>query len=128
MQTINFFMPVNLETGHPTFQQPALWIGRAIITQETDYDDDDQPFMVDVAEITDLFFLSDALADTERARRTELPHNSMNGQIFLFKLKQAAVLAYHKPEFQQVEMPDEDYSWRVCDVKAMSDAINPAKP
>ena len=55
--TINFFMPVNLQTGHPTFQQPALWIGRAIIKQEIDYDDDDQPFTVDVAEIIDLFFL-----------------------------------------------------------------------
>lgn len=107
MQTVNFFMPVNLETGHPTFQHHARWIGRAIITQETDYDDDDQPFMVDVAEITDLFFLSDALADTERARRVELPDGSFYGLIFRYKLQQAAVLAYHKPEFQAVHIPDE---------------------
>ncbi len=110
MQTINFFMPVNLETGHPKFQQPALWIGRAIITQETDYDDNDQPFMVDIAEITDLFFLSDALADTERARRVELPNPELGGRAgfsFRYKLQQAAVLAYHKPEFQAVHIPDE---------------------
>ena len=46
MQTVNFFMPVNLETGHPTFEHQARWIGRATITQETDYDDNDQPFSV----------------------------------------------------------------------------------
>ena len=110
MQTIYFFMPVNLETGHPSFQQPALWIGQAIITQETDYDDQDQPFTVDQAEITDLFFLPDALADTERARRVELPSPVLGGTAgfsFRYKLQQAAVLAYHKPEFQAVHIPDE---------------------
>jgi len=107
MQIVNFFMPVNLETGHPSFQQPALWIGRAIIKQEIDYDDDDQPFTVDVAEIIDLFFLPDALADTERANRVELPRLSIPGKVFMYKIEQAAVLAYHKPEFQAVHMPGE---------------------
>ncbi len=107
MQIVNFFMPVNLETGHPSFQQPALWIGRANITQETDYDDQDQPFTVDVAEIIDLFFLPDALADTERASRVELPRLSIPGKVFMYKIEQAAVLAYHKPQFQAVHIPDE---------------------
>lgn len=107
MQIVNFFMPVNLETGHPTFQQPALWYGRAIITQETDYDDRDQPFTFDVAEITDLFFLPSAGADIKTARRVELPDNSKNGQTFRFKLQQAAITAYHNPALQPAEMPDE---------------------
>lgn len=113
MQTVNFFMPVNIETGHPTFQQQALWIGRAIITQETDYDDQDQPFSVDQAEITDLFFLPYALMDTQRARRVELPDGSRAGYTFRYRLEQAAILAYHRPEFQQVEMPDEQETVRL---------------
>lgn len=108
MQTVNFFMPVKLETGHPTHKLPALWIGRAIIRQETDYDDNDQPFNVDQAEITDLFFLPDALMDTQRARRVEHPDNSLAGYTFRYRLEQAAILAYHKPEFQQIEMPDDE--------------------
>lgn len=107
MQTVNFFMPVNIETGHPTFHQPALWLGRAIITQETDYDDQDQPFTVDVAEITDLFYLPYAGADIKTARRVELPDNSKAGQTLRFKLQQTAIDDYHNPTLQPVEMPDE---------------------
>lgn len=107
MQTVNFFMPVNIETGHPTFHQPALWLGRAIITQETDYDDQDQPFTVDVAEITDLFYLPYAGADIKTARRVELPDNSKAGQTLRFKLQQAAIDDYHNPTLQPGEMPDE---------------------
>lgn len=107
MQTVNFFMPVNLETGHPTFEQQARWIGRAIITQETDYDDQDQPFSVDQAEITDLFFLPDAGADIKMARRVELPDNSNHGYLFRYRLQQEAITAYHHPALQPAEMPDE---------------------
>lgn len=107
MQTVTFFMPVNLETGHPTFQQPALWIGRAIITQETDFDDQDQPFNVDKAEITDLFFLPDAGADITAAFRKELPNDSFDGQMFSSRLESAAITAYHNPGLQPGEMPDE---------------------
>ena len=114
MQTVNFFMPVNLETGHPAFQQPALWIGRAIITQETDYDDDDRPFTVDVAEVTDLFFLPYAgAADIKTARRVELPDGSFAGQMFRSRLESAAITAYHNPTLQPGEMPDEQETVRL---------------
>lgn len=106
MQTVNFFMPVNIETGHPTFHQPALWLGRAIITQETDYDDQDQPFTVDVAEITNLFFTL-ATDGITRARRVEIPNPSYKGQMFLSRLREAAIAAYHNPKLQPAEMPDE---------------------
>ena len=105
--TVNFFMPVNFETGHPTFEQPALWLGRAVITQETDYDDNDQPFQVDVAEVTDLFLLPYAGADIRTARRVELPGNSKDGYTFRYRLEQAAITAYHNPTLQPAEMPDE---------------------
>jgi len=105
--TVNFFMPVNIETGHPTFEEQARWLGRAIITQETDYDDQDQPFTVDVAEITDLFYLPYAGADIKTARRVELPDNSKAGQTLRFKLQQAAIDDYHNPTLQPGEMPDE---------------------
>lgn len=116
MTTINFFMPVNLETGHPNFVQPALWIGRAIITHETDYDDNDQPFTVDMAEITDLFYLPYAGADIKTARRVELPHPSLEGKAgytFRYKLERAAILAYHNPQLQPAEMPDESETVRM---------------
>lgn len=107
MQTVNFFMPVNLETGNPNFIQPALWIGRATITQEIDYDDLDQPFNVDRAEITDLWFLPYAGADVKTARGVELPDNSNAGYTFRYRIEQAAITAYHNPAFQPTEMPDE---------------------
>lgn len=107
MQTVNFFMPVKLATGHPTFEQQARWIGRAIITQETDYNDQDQPFTVDVADITDLFFLPYAGADINTAMRVELPDGSRAGYTFRYRLEQAAILAYHNPRLQPAEMPDE---------------------
>lgn len=106
-QTLNFFMPVNLETGHPTHKLSALWIGRAIITQETDYDDQDQPLTVDKAEVTDLFFLPYAGADIKTARRVELPDSSRAGLAFRYRLEQAAITAYHNPKLQPAEMPDE---------------------
>lgn len=113
MQAVTFFMPVNLETGHPTFEQPALWLGRAVITQETDYDDNDQPFQVDVAEVTDLFFLPYAGADIRTARRVELPDGSKAGHTFRYKLEQAAITAYHNPALQPAEMPDEPETIRL---------------
>ena len=140
MQTVNFFMPVNLETGHPTFQQQALWIGRAIITQETDYDDQDQPFSVDQAEITDLFFLPYAGADTKTARRVELPDNSNHGYLFRHRLQQEAITAYHHPALQPGEMPDDELQNKSCSNPCSpsdfyhggkcdkNGCINPAKP
>lgn len=110
---INFFMPVTLETGHPAFQQPALWIGRAIITQEVDYDENDYQFPVDVTEVTDLFFLPDAGADIRTARRVELPDDSMSGYMFRHGLQQAAITAYHNPKLQPAEMPDESETVRL---------------
>ena len=107
MQTVNFFMPVVILTGHPTFEEQARWLGRATITQETDYDDQDQPFSVDVADITDLFYLPYAGADIKTARRVELPRLSIPGKVFMYKLEQAAIAAYHNPKLQPAEMPDE---------------------
>lgn len=106
MQTATFFMPVKIETGHPTFEHSAHWLGRAIITQETDYDDNDQPFTFDTAEITDLFFMPDPI-DIKTARRVDLPDNSSTGITFNYHLKVAAVVAYHNPTLQPAEMPDE---------------------
>lgn len=113
MHAVTFFMPVNLETGHPNFEQPSLWIGRAIITHETDYDDNDQPFQVDVADVTDLFFLPYAGAEIKTARRVELPDDSMDGYTFRYKLEQAAITAYHNPQLQPAEMPDESETVRI---------------
>ena len=107
MQTINFFMPVNLETGHPTFNIPAFWIGRADITQETGYDFNDQPFSVDVAWVTDLFFVVGSVADIKTAQRVEIPDSSLNWYRLRYKLEQAAITAYHNPKLQPDEMPDE---------------------
>lgn len=107
MQAVTFFMPVNLKTGHPNFEEQARWLGRAIITQETDYDDNDLPFQVYVAEVTDLFFLPYAGADIRTARRVELPGNSKDGYTFRYRLEQAAITAYHNPTLQPAEMPDE---------------------
>ena len=107
MQTVTFFMPVNLETGHPTFEQQARWIGRAIITQDVDYDYGDEPFTVDQAEIADLFFMPFAGDDIKTARRVELPDNSKAGYTFRYRLEQAAITAYHNPKIQPAEMPDE---------------------
>lgn len=107
MQTINFFMPVEISTGHPTFEQQARWIGRAVITQETDYDDNGQPFNVDQAEISDLFYLPYAGADIKTAMRVKLPDGSKAGYTFRYKLEQAAIIGYHNPVLQPGEMPDE---------------------
>ena len=107
MQTVNFFMPVKLETGHPTFEHSAHWLGRAIITQEADYDDNDQPFTVDVAEIIDLFFLPYAGADIKTAMRVEIPVGSKAGYKFRYELGQAAIMGYHNPTLQPKELPFE---------------------
>ena len=107
MQTVNFSLPVNLETGHPAFQLKGIWIGRADITQETGYDDNDQPFSVDVAWVTDLFFVVGSVADIKAAERVEIPDSSLNWYRLRYKLEQAAITAYHNPKLQPAEMPDE---------------------
>ena len=113
MTTIDFFMPVNLETGHPNYLQPALWIGRAVVSQEVDYDDNDQPFPVDVAELIDLFWLPYAGDDISTARRVDLPDDSKAGYTFRYRLQQAAITAYHNPQLQPAEMPDEPETVRL---------------
>lgn len=106
MQTVNFFKIEILDTTNPEWSLTGVWYGRANITQETDYDDQDQPMIVDVAEITNLFFTL-ATDGITQARRVEIPNPSYKGQMFIARLKQAAIAAYHNPELQPAEMPDE---------------------
>ncbi len=101
-------MAVALETGHPNHTPPALWIGRAEVTQETDWDDQEQPFQYDAAAITDLWFLADAAADISKSRRVELPGDSKAGYTFRHRLETAAITAYHNPKLQPAEMPDDE--------------------
>jgi hypothetical protein len=105
--TTNFFMAVQLETGHPNYTPPALWIGRAEVKQELALDDKEQPYQYDVAVITDLWFLADAAADISKARRVDLPDDSRAGQRFRYRLETAAISAYHNPKLQPAEMPDD---------------------
>ncbi len=104
--TVNFFKTEILDTTNPEWSITGIWYGRAIITQETDYDDRDQPFTFDVAEITDLFFTL-ATDGITRVKRVEIPNPSYKGQIFLARLREAAIAAYHNPTLQPAEMPDE---------------------
>ena len=108
MNTITFSMPVQLQTGHPEYSPTALWLGRAEITQITDYDDNDQPFTVDVAEITALWFLPNTATAAKLAQRVELPGKSRDAWTFRYNMEQAAITAYHKPELQPAEMPDDE--------------------
>lgn len=101
-------MAVQLETGHPNYTPPALWIGRAEVTQETDWDDQEQPSQYDVAVITDLWFLADPPADISRARRVEMPDESKACYTFRCRLEHAAITAYHNPKLQPAEMPDDE--------------------
>lgn len=104
--TVNFFMSVEIPTGHPNFEEEARWIGRAEIMTQYDYDgESDEPFPVEVADVTDLFYLSHAWADIITARRVELPDNSKAGYTFRYRLQQAAITAYHNPTLQPAEMP-----------------------
>ena len=106
MQTVNFLKTEIIDTANPEWSITGIWYGRAIITQETDYDFNDQPFTVDVAEITNLFFTL-ATDGITRARRVEIPNPSYKGQMFLSRLREAAIAAYHNPKLQPAEMPDE---------------------
>ena len=109
MQTVDFFMAEMIETMNPETSLACTWVGRAKITQETDYDDRDRPFTVDMAEITDLFFKvgADVLFENIREyRRVSIPVPSYNGKIFLSRLRSAAIAAYHNPALQLKEMPD----------------------
>lgn len=110
MQTVNFFKIEILDTTNPEWSLTGVWYGRANITQETDYDDQDQPFTVDVAEITNLFFTL-ATDGITKAKRVEIPHPSYKGQMFIAHLKQAAIAAYHNPELQPAEMPDDELQY-----------------
>lgn len=128
MQTINFFMPVDILTGHPEHILEAAFLGRAIIEQEAA-----DEFTADgiTASVQDLFFLHDTTLPTETAQRVELPDpKTAEGRMFKSRLETAAKETFWNLEYGATEcaLPDEDYSWRVCDAIAMSDAINPAKP
>ena len=108
VNTVTFSMPVELKTGHPEYSPTALWLGRAEITQEVDYDDNDNEFIIDVAHITDLWFLPNTACSPKLAQRVELPVKSRDAWMFRYNLEQAAISAYHKPELQPAEMPDDE--------------------
>lgn len=100
-------MPVELQTGHPEYSPTALWIGRAEITQETDYGDNDNEFAVDVAFVTDLWFLPNTATPAKLAQRVEWPKQTKDSFPFRYRLHQAAIAAYHNPKTQPAEMPDD---------------------
>lgn len=107
MTTVTFALSVELKTGHPEYSPTALWLGRATITQETDYDDQDQPFNVDVSVITALWFCPDA-QNPKFAHAVEWPKPTKDGFQFRCRLHQAAIAAYHNPKLQPAEMPDDE--------------------
>lgn len=106
MNTVNFFVIEILETSNPEVLVDMIWLGRATITQETDYDDQDQPFLVDTADVTDVFLLRNPLAAAITATRVEIPSPSYEGQMFISRMKNAAITAYHNPKLQPAEMPN----------------------
>lgn len=103
MNTVKFLFTEIIETSNPEYSPTAMWLGQAIITQEVDYDDQDQPFVVYIAEITDLFF---KVISAENTKRVEIPSPSYKGQMFLSRLREKAIEAYHNPKLQPAEMPD----------------------
>ena len=104
MNAVNFFVTEILETSNPEYSLTAMWLGHAIIRQEVDYDDQDQPFLVYIAEITDLFFK--VISANENPKRVEIPNPTYKGQMFLSRLREKAIEAYHNPKLQPAEMPD----------------------
>ena len=47
------------------------------------------------------------LAAATNATRVEIPRPSYKGQMFIARLKNEAIAAYHNPQLQPAEMPDE---------------------
>ena len=92
VQTVNFFMPVEIPTGHPDHILELAFLGRAII--EPEHADE---FTADgiTASIQDLFFLHDTCLPTETAMRIELPDpKTPEGRMFRSRLETAAKEAY----------------------------------
>ena len=92
MPTVNFFMPVNIETGHPDHILESAFLGRAIIEQEAA-----DEFTADgiTASVQDLFFLHDTTLPTEAAVRVELPDpKTAEGRMFRSRLETAAKEAF----------------------------------
>ena len=107
MQTVNFFMPVEIPTGHPTHILEAAFLGRAIIENEPS-----DGFTADgiTASIQDLFFLADTTKPTETAERVELPDPyTAEGRMFKSRLETAAKEAFWNMEYGATEcaLPDE---------------------
>lgn len=107
MQTVNFFMPVNIPTGHPTHILEAAFLGRAIIENESS-----DEFTADgiTANVQDLFFLHDTTLPTETAQRVELPDpKTAEGRMFRSRLETAAKEAFWSLEYGAMEcvLPDE---------------------
>lgn len=109
MTTVNFSLPVELQTGHPEYDQPAIWLGRAEISSHFEHDDDvvGGGAWTWRAEITHLWFCPDA-QNPKFAHLVELPSNSRDGLKFRYDLEKAAVTAYHNPKMQPAEMPDDE--------------------
>jgi len=105
MQTVNFFMPVNIPTGHPTHILEAAFLGRAIIENEPS-----DEFTADgiTASIQDLFFLADTTKPTETAERVELPDPyTAEGRMFRSRLETAAKDHFLNAVGTPLLLPDE---------------------
>ena len=98
MQTVNFFMPVEIPTGHPNHILEAAFLGRAIIEHEPS-----DEFTADgiTASVQDLFFLHDTTLPTETAQRVELPDPyTAAGRMFRSRLETAAKEAFWALEME----------------------------
>lgn len=98
MQTVNFSMPVNLETGHPNHILEAAFLGRAIIENEPS-----DEFTSDgiTASVQDLFFLHDTTLPTAMSVRVELPDPyTAEGRMFRSRLETAAKEAFWALEME----------------------------
>ena len=109
MTTVNFSLPLAIETGHHEYRHVALWLGRAEISSHFEHDDDvtGGGAWTWRAEITHLWFCPDA-QNQKFAHAVELPDNSRAGFKFKYDLEQAAISAYHNPTMQPAEMPDDE--------------------
>lgn len=103
MQTVNFFMPVEIPTGHPGYILESAFLGRAIIEQEAA-----DEFTADgiIAYVQELFFLVDTTQPTETAKPIDLPNPyTVEGRMFKSRLETAAKEAFWNAVGDPVILP-----------------------
>lgn len=102
-KTVTFSIREEILTSHPGYMVEALWLGRAEVWMEDDFDGS----FYAVASLQDLFFLNDSSLPTTSAHRVELPDDSRDGLKFRYTLEQAAISEYLDPRNLPVILPDE---------------------